>query len=60
MCEGRGCQKVRSSYQFPNASLYSLVSVLLDKVGDHSGLVETCKPWLDYHDVLFHWLKNIA
>lgn len=58
--EGRGHQSVWSCYSFPNACLHSLVSLLLEKADESEALMGVCKTWLTYHDVLYHWLKNVA
>jgi len=58
--EGRGYQRVWSAYHFPNAVLHSLMMVLLESEGEQTGLISTCHSWLRHHDVLYHWLRNIA
>lgn len=48
------------TYSFPNGLFYNLVARLLENTVEGELLMGQCAQWLSYHDVLFHWLKNIA
>ncbi len=48
------------TYAFPNHLFHMLVSRLLDNAVEGEVLIGRCTEWLEYHDLLFYWLKNIA
>ena len=57
--EGHAHQSVTLAYSFPKM-FHSVVSRLMDNTVGGKALIGQCAEVLTYHDVLFHWLKNIA
>lgn len=47
-------------YFFPNHLFHTVVCHVLDGSLEGEALIGQLEEWLAYHDVLLHWLKNIA
>jgi U3 small nucleolar RNA-associated protein 19 len=58
--EGSTHQRLSHAYIFPNTFFHVVVSHLLDNEEDVSNLIGRFQEYLDYDDVRFYWLKNIA
>ena len=58
--EGSTHQRLSHAYIFPNTFFHVVVSHLLDGEEDMSNLIGRFQEYLDYDDVCFYWLKNIA
>lgn len=58
--EGSAHQRLSHTYIFPNTFFYVVVSRLLDEEEDMSNLIDRFQEYLDFDDVRFYWLKNIA
>lgn len=58
--EGSTHQRLSHAYIFPNTFFHVVVSHLLDGEEDMSNLIGRFQEYLDYDDVRFYWLKNIA
>lgn len=58
--EGSTHQRLSHAYIFPNTFFHVVVSHLIDNEEDVSHLIGQFQEYLDYDDVRFYWLKNIA
>ena len=58
--EGSAHQRLSHAYIFPNTFFHMVVVHLLNNVEDMSDLIGRFREYLEYDDVRFYWLKNIA
>ena len=58
--EGSTHQILSHAYIFPNTFFHVVVSHLLSSEEDMSDLTDRFQEYLEYDDVRFYWLKNIA
>jgi len=58
--EGSAHQATCHGYVFPNILFHQVVTRLLDSTRDMGHLIGRFQEYLEYDDVRFYWLKNIA
>jgi len=58
--EGSAHQATCHGYVFPNILFHQVVTHLLDSTRDMGHLIGRFQEYLEYDDVRFYWLKNIA